>query len=115
MNFERRDFVKTQDELMQSGEWSKLSIQEHCKIVCRKEGWTKEETEELIQKMEAKEERKNKSYWHCRIPAWYSGNSGGMMEFWINDDGKNITFESDDSRINDELIRETLQILLEVK
>ena len=49
--------------------------------------------------MNERSKRKSDSLFDCRIPDW-TGN-GGMVDFWINDDG---TFESEDSRIDDDKI-----------
>jgi hypothetical protein len=65
---------------------------------------TDEEYEQMkVQAQEKKEKmlkRKEKSFYHCRIPDWTG--QGGMVDFWINEDG---TFESEDSRIQDKEIR----------
>lgn len=47
--------------------------------------------------------RKGKSKFVCRIPDWIE--QGGMIEFWINEDG---SFETMDSRINDSDMRKEL-------
>jgi hypothetical protein len=56
-----------------------------------------------IQKAAEKQARKEASKFQCRIPDWTG--QGGMVEFWINEDN---TFECEDSRINDSMIREGL-------
>lgn len=48
--------------------------------------------------------RKEKSFYHCRIPDWTG--EGGMREFWVNKDG---SFESEDSRIQDKEIRKGIK------
>lgn len=57
---------------------------------------------------EEKAKRKAASFWHCRIP--YCLDGGGMLEFWINTDG---TFEAEDNRIDDRMIRECIERLLQ--
>lgn len=52
-------------------------------------------------KMLQREVRRQKSFYHCTIPDWTG--SGGMVDFWINDDG---TYECMDSRIGDAEIRQ---------
>jgi len=69
--------------------------------------FTKEQKAEAEKEYDAKQERKEKSFFHCRIPDWTG--QGGMVEFWINDDN---SFESDDSRIQDKEIREGIKKLL---
>ena len=66
-----------------------------------------EMTKEGQQKRKEMLERKEKSFYHCRIPDWTG--QGGMVEFWINEDN---SFESEDSRIQDKEIREGIEKLL---
>lgn len=62
---------------------------------------------EARQAREERMKRKAASFWHCRIPDWTG--QGGMVEFWINEDG---TFETDDGHIDDRMIREGIARLL---
>lgn len=55
----------------------------------------------------ARAKRKAESYEHCRIPDWTG--TGGMVQFWVNDDG---TFEVEDGRFSDKDIREGIERLL---
>jgi len=50
--------------------------------------------------------RKESSLTLCKVPDY---RQGGMIEFWINEDG---SFETEDSRMNDGYIREQLEKLL---
>ena len=68
---------------------------------------TEEQKAEAKKEYEAKQERKQKSFYHCSIPDW--NGQGGMIEFWINEDN---SFESEDSRIQDKEIREGIEKLL---
>ena len=63
-----------------------------------------EALEDARLKREEKLRRKVSSYFHCAIPDWTG--SGGMVHFWINDDG---SFECEDSRIDDAMIREGIK------
>lgn len=71
------------------GMFKNLSDEEYKKIIEK----AQENRKEML-------ERKKKSLYHCRIPDWTG--QGGMVNFWINDDG---SFESEDSRIQDKEIR----------
>ncbi len=68
--------------------------------IAKDEGYLKEIRIECLKK----EMRRAKSNWHCSIPDWTG--SGGMVDFWINDDG---TYECMDSRIDDQKIREGIR------
>ena len=69
--------------------------------------YTEDEVAESKQRWDAKMLRKSNSPFQCRIPNY--PEVGGMIEFWINDDG---TFECEDSRINHDKIRNLVKELL---
>jgi hypothetical protein len=68
-------------------------------------GITEEAKAEAKVRIAEKQERKNASLFHCRIPDWRG--QGGMVEFWINNDG---TYEADDA--NDSKIRDGIAAML---
>ncbi len=70
----------------------------------------KEAIEAAKIEMDARKLRKELSFFHCRIPDWRG--QGGMVEFWINDDG---SFETEDTRLDDTKIRDGVESLLRIK
>lgn len=68
---------------------------------------TEEAKAEAKIRIAEKQNRKNNSFFHCRIPDWQG--QGGMVEFWINNDG---TYESDDTRLDDSKIRDGIAAML---
>lgn len=67
-------------------------------------GISNEAIEEAKVKREQMLARKAASHYHCAIPDWTG--QGGMCRFWINVDG---SYESEDSRINESMIREGIR------
>ena len=57
----------------------------------------KKEREEMLK-------RKSESSFLCQIPDWTG--QGGVLEFWINKDG---TFESEDTRLSSEDIKDGIR------
>jgi hypothetical protein len=67
--------------------------------------YTDKQKSEFKKEHEERLKRQRKSLLHCKIPDWTE--QGGMVEFWINKDN---TFESMDSRFDNERIKQGIEI-----